>query len=290
MVILGNQFRLFTFMRYYVIASVLIILGLVSIAYSGTLADSDWRSPYLGEFSSALLVGGLLSVLFKIFQDRESEITLRRLFRIHDSIEEVGLVEVLREAQAYNFTDIIEDSDNLSIVMNDGLRWIGNNTVNLQNRFSKQTVTNFYLVDPDSPFVTSLASKMGLTTEELQRKIRDSWKRLYDCYERSNPKGVLRIYRLKTYPTRSIFLSETIYVETPYQTASGRVNVPVFVYKKVDMNTCMFSFAQKDVAFIQKEAILEKEYSPQHQPALVVTDRSKEEMSSAEHRVEPTRG
>jgi len=124
-------------MRQYVIASVLIILGLIAIAYKASLTADAWQLPYLSDFSSALLVGGLLSLLFKIFQDKESESTLRRLLRIHDSVDELGLKEIMPEVQAYNFTDIIQNADSLVIVMNDGLRWVGNNTVALQNRFSK---------------------------------------------------------------------------------------------------------------------------------------------------------
>ena len=60
-------------MRAYVIASVLIILGLIVIACKGLLPVGAWQLPYLNDLSSALLVGGLLSLLFKLFRDKESE-------------------------------------------------------------------------------------------------------------------------------------------------------------------------------------------------------------------------
>lgn len=133
-------------MRVYVIASLMMILGLLAIAYKGTLEEQSKLLPYLNDLSSVLLVGGLLSLLYKVFQDKEYYNNLKRLLRIHDSVDELGLKEILPESQAFNFTGLLENDDNLSIVMNDGLRWVGNNAVSLKNRFSKKgRVTSFYL-------------------------------------------------------------------------------------------------------------------------------------------------
>lgn len=248
-------------MRIYVIASVMIILGLVSIAYKGSLPVTDWKVPYLGELASALLVGGLLSLLFKIVQDKESESNLRRLLRIHDSVDELGLREIMPESQGYNFTNLIETAGSLSIVMNDGLRWVGNNTVALQERFSKKGITEFFTVDPDSAFVTCLAAKTGTTPADLQKKIRETWQRLETCYNSSTKVGNLKIYKLKTYPTRSMFLSANMLVETPYQTASGRANIPVYEYCKVARKDSPHAFATHDIEELRKEAILEKQFN-----------------------------
>lgn len=248
-------------MRIYVIASLLIITALVSIAYRGNLPPTDWKNPYLAELSSALLVGGILSILFRVFETRESESTLRRLLRIHDSVDELGLKEILPESQGYNYTPLIEDPDTLSIVMNDGLRWVGNNAVSLQNRFSKRgSLTEVFLVDPDGPFVASLAAKTDTTVEDLSKKLRETWKRLSELYSLSEKKGKLIIYRLKTYPTKSVFLSEHFLVETPYQIASGRTNVPVFIYQKVARGDAPFWFATRDLEHMRSESKVEIAY------------------------------
>ncbi len=241
-------------MRQYVIASVLIILALVAIAYKAALPPGSWQLPYLNDFSSALLVGGLLSILFKIFQERESETTLRRLFRIHDSVDELGLCEIKPEVQAYNFIDIVENADSLCIVMNDGLRWAGNNTVSLQKRFSKKSTTEFFTVDPESPFVDVLATKTSTTRDALANKIREAWKLVEEAYGKSEKRGQLTIYKLKTFPTKSIFITEDILVETPYQTASGRVSIPVFVYKKVPRVDSPYGFVYNDIASLRLES------------------------------------
>jgi hypothetical protein len=240
------------------------ITGLAAIAYKGHLTATDpsyWLIPYLQELSSALLVGGLLSILFRIFETRESESTLRRLLRIHDSVDELGIKEVLSESQGYNYTALIQESHTLTIVMNDGLRWVGNNTVSLQNRFSKGgTITEVFTVDPDGAFVTPLAAKTDTTVDDLSKKIRETWKRLGEIYSHSHKKGKLHIYRLKTFPTKSVFLSESSLVETPYQTASGRTNVPVFIYRKVAREDAPFWFTTRDIKALRAECQLEKSY------------------------------
>lgn len=193
-------------MRAYIIASLLIMFGLGTIVYKASLSPNAWQIAYLNELSSALLVGGLLSFLFKIFQDKESESNLRRLLRIHDSVDELGLQEILPESQAYNFTALIDNSASLRVVMNDGLRWVGNNAISLKNRLSRTgSLLEIFTVDPESSFVESLAAKTGTTPDDLRKKIKDTWVRLEKIYEGSEKKGVLKIYRLKTYPTKSVF-------------------------------------------------------------------------------------
>jgi hypothetical protein len=243
-------------MKVYAISSALIILALASISWKGTLTTTDWRVPYLSELSSALLVGGLLSVLFRVFEGRDFEKLLRRLLRIHDSVDELGLVEILPESQAYNYTELLNTADHLSVVINDGNRWVGNNTVAIKNRLSRSgTTTEIFTVDPDSPFISALALKTGAEIDDLKRKIKDTWCRLSTIYDESEKKGTLKIYRLKTYPTKSVFLTEDSLIETPYQIASGRTNVPVFIYRKVARMDSPFSFVQRDIAALRLECV-----------------------------------
>ena len=241
-------------MRLYVIASVMIIISLICIAYNGSLDPAAWQKPYVSDFSSALLVGGLLSLLFKIFQDKESETRMRRLMRIHDSVDELGLVEILPEVQGYNFTALIEESDSLSVIMNDGLRWVGNNTTALSKRFSKKSSTEFFTVDPESPFVGILAKKVSCDPNDLKRKITETWQRIEDAYNKSEKKSGFTIYAISTFPTRSLFLTENELVETPYQTAAGRAKIPLYLYSKVARNDSPYHFALNDVEHLRTES------------------------------------
>lgn len=244
-------------MRTYVVASILIILGLLAIAYKGTLPADSSIASYLGELASALLVGGLLSILFKVFQEKESEKNLRRLMRIHDSVDELGLTEILPESQAYNFTPLIENEEYLHIVMNDGLRWVGNNAVSLQGRFSKKgTTTEIFLLDPDANFTAEIAKKFSTSHADYKKKIESTWTQLLQLYQQSTKCGTLKIYKLKNFPTRSIFITENQLIETPYQTASGRAKIPVYVYRKVARTDSPFQFAQSDIQALRNEAAI----------------------------------
>ena len=151
-------------MRRYVIASIMIILGLGLIVLKANLPENSIWAQIAGDISSAILVSGTISLLFRIFQDNETTATLKRLMRIHDSVDELGLEEIKSDVQSFLFTDLIENSNELSIIMNDGQRWVGNNTVSLTKRFSKNTVTNFFTVDPDSVFVKSLSEKRAFSS------------------------------------------------------------------------------------------------------------------------------
>lgn len=242
-------------MRHYIIASVLVIIGLLAMIFTGNISN-DTVAQFFGDLSSAILVSGLISLLFKIFQDRESEHTLRKLLKIHNSIIDLGLEEIKPNVQAYDYSDIILNSKELNIVMNDGQRWVGNNTVQLQKRFSQETTTNFFLVDPESEFVTILANKVGTTAEKLKEKIEDTWTRLKDTYKLSERQGRLNIYCLKTYPTKSIFLSDDFLIETPYQTSCGRVNIPLFIYKKIACEDSLYRFVEMDIKTLKNESRL----------------------------------
>lgn len=249
-------------MRAYVIASVFIILGLVAIAYQSTLSPADRLMSYINNLSSALLVSGMLSLLFRLVLDREYDTRLRRLMRVHDSVDELGLQQIVSRHQAHDFSQMIESSEHLAIVINDGQRWVGNNIVALQSRFGRPGLTELFTVDPDSTFVECLGSKTGHPKEEIQRRIRDTWGMMESGYKKSGRKGTLRIYRLKTYPTRSLFLTEDLLVETPYQIASGRSEIPAFVYRRVARPDSLFRLAEHDLEELRKEARIEKECGP----------------------------
>ncbi|MFR9705108.1 hypothetical protein ACL00O_21875, partial [Aeromonas sanarellii] len=72
------------------------------------------------------------------------------------------------------------NADSLVVVMNDGLRWVGNNTVALQNRFSKKSTTEIFTVDPNSPFIATLSAKTSISESDLKKKIQDTWSRIED--------------------------------------------------------------------------------------------------------------
>ena len=244
-------------MKQTIIILLLMLLGLFSIVIKQNLGQVHWLFPYLSELSSILLVSGVLTFLYRVFMDREVYDQLKQLFHIHDSIIDGGLNEVLPESQDFNFARLIEKNQTLSIVMNDGMRWIGNNAVRLRERFNKSgLLTEIFTVDPERCFLKCLSEKTQVTQDELKEKINGSWKRLKVMFEESEKRGILKIYALKNYPTISIFLTEDESVITLYQVSSGRTNVPLFEINKVNNNKSLFEFLKKDVDTLRSESRL----------------------------------
>jgi len=243
-------------MLQYIVFSFLCIAGLVVTLIQEAWAKQHWSYPYLSQISSTLLVGGVLSLLYKIFIDRYTEKRLRELLRIHDSVDVSGLREVQLDSQNYNFSEFLARADVFEVVMNDGLRWIGNYSVELEKRFARGTSTSFFFADPAGLFLPALALKTGVAVEDLKSKIVQTEALLKETYQRSSKKGLLEIYHLKNYPTQSIFASEDHVVVTPYQCASGRRAIPLFIYEDNSDERCYVRDVKNDLKNVRNESKL----------------------------------
>lgn len=256
-IIIGKEYkrmRISTGIWYYIVFSILLIAGLLCIIPVAYAKEQSWISTIFTNLSGTLTIGSALSILFKTFKDREDLQTLRRLFRLHDSVDDLGLCQIIPETQSFSYVDFLRNSSEIYILMNDGNRWVGNNSVELEKRFSKATQTTIILISPNSPFLPILADKINVAKDSLAKKINDTMALLQESYNRSTKKGTLKIYGTNLFPTRSLFISENQLIETPYQTAKGRVNIPVFVYRKVENQACLWNFAMQDIKKIQDEA------------------------------------
>ena len=187
--------------------------------------------PYLSQVASAFLVGGTLSLLYKIFLSKESARRLNRLLGIHYSVIDSGLINYAHDSRDYDFRPILKDPGLLSVVLNDGRRWVTIHHDELVERFGNLGHdTDFFTIDPDSVFVDVLAKKTSVSTQELKNKISETVSVLTDCLSNSLKKSRLRIYSMANFPTHSVFLTDKRLVLTPYQISSGRRRVPLYVY------------------------------------------------------------
>lgn len=110
-----------------------------------------------------------------------------------------------------------------SAIMNDGLRWVGNNTLYWRNDLIRQnTETKLFIVNPQSDFCKALANETSIQIDKLTNKINQTINLIESTYNRSQKKGSLKIYYLKNYPAQTLFYSEDRVIITPYQTSSGR--------------------------------------------------------------------
>lgn len=243
---------------HYIIFSLLVIVGLGTTLWQVNVDQKNHPIGYqfLSQISGTLLVGGILSLLYKVFVDGVSEKRLREMLRIHDSVDMCGLKEVLLDSKNYNFSQFLERSDEVQIVMNDGQKWVATYSVELQRRFSRKGTTTFYVADPQGKFLGALAQKTGLSEDELRKKIKDMEEALKAAYAQSTKEGTLEVYHLKNYPTQSVFASEDTVLLTPYQTASGRRVIPLFIYDDNRDERCYARDVKNDLKNVRAESTL----------------------------------
>lgn len=243
-------------MRNYIIFSILVIVGLVLLVLQTNLttANTFWYNT-LGNVANTLLVGGTLSLLYNIFVKNSEDENLMRMMKISFSIHDSGLRQILTNSSDYKFSGLLIKSESFVAIMNDGLRWVGNHSPELEQRFNKaSTNTEFFLVDPNSRFCEALAIKTNVTLLDLQNKIKQTVSLIESTYQRSSQRGKLCIYLMKNYPTQSIFMTEDKIVTTPYQVASGRNTIPLFEYDIQENRKTIAFHISNDVENVRRES------------------------------------
>lgn len=244
--------------NYFFAGSLLAIIGLVLfLAQSKWLVQNTFWYNAIGNIASAAVIGGLLSLIQQAILRKDEEQNLLNLFGISNAIKESGIEEILTDSHEFSYRDMILKSKDLHIIMNDGRHWVEANTPSLEIRFGTEgTLTEMFLVNPESDFCKALAKKTNYTLEDLKAKIELSIKMLNDAYDKSAKKGSLKIYYLKNYPTHTLFYSEDTIVETPYQTASGRNIVPLFKYHYTKGKTSIGDYLFRDLENVRSESQL----------------------------------
>lgn len=241
------------------IITLLIIIGLGCYLIQ-SLIDVETHpfwSTFFGNVGSAVLICGLLSLFQILITKKFDDDNLRHLLGISSSIKTSRLKTIMTNCADYNYKEIITKSADFSAIMNDGLRWVGNNTPLLEKRFNrKNTETDFYLVNPDSDFCKALANKTNITEDELQNKIKQTVSLIETTYNRSEKKGQLRVYYLKNYPTQTLFYSEDRVIVTPYQTSSGRSIIPLYEYEYEEGDVSIASHLFDDLKRVKAESKL----------------------------------
>ena len=241
------------------VIALLVVVGLscyVIQAHIDPKAFPEWNTA-VGNVGSAVLICGLLTLLQNLVTKHMEDANLRHMLGISESIKDSNLKTILTDSSKYDYKDFITKSTTFAAILNDGLRWVGNNSPSLEKRFSrKNTMTEFYLVDPQGPFCQALAVKTLKSLGELQSKIEQSVSQLESTFNRTSKNGELRIYFLKNYPTQTLFYSDDAVVVTPYQVSSGRATIPLYEYVNEEGRDSIASHLFKDLENVRKESRL----------------------------------
>lgn len=177
---------------------------------------------------------------------------------ISKSIDKSGLINILTNASEYHYHDVVVSANEFSVIINDGQRWVANHADALETRFNKDnSITEFYIVDPQSDFCIALQKKVFVEGQEKPaEKIAHTISFLNSTYGRSNKKGHLKVYYLKNYPTQTLFYTEDRVIVTPYQTSSGRAVVPLYEYKYTAGIPSIASHLKNDLIQVRQESTL----------------------------------
>lgn len=244
-------------MKKFAIIAILIIIGLLLLLWQTNIKVNSFLYFMVGNVANTLIVGATLSLLYQFFQKEDDEKNLLRMLKISFSVHDSGLRQIMTNSADYKFDALLKNYSKFVAVMNDGLRWTGNHSVQLEERFAKNgTETEFYFVDPESDFCKALGKKTDVTNENLKNKILQTVELIKTTYNRSEKKGILRIYFLKNYPTQSIFLTEDKIIVTPYQIASGRNIIPLFEYELNNNKKSLAFHIANDLDNVKKESLL----------------------------------
>ncbi len=245
-------------LKYYSTLSSLVGIGLfLFYAQAAWCTEGSFLYNAIGNIACTLLISGVLSLLYQIFHKAEEDKKLLTAFNISTAIKKSGLVDIKTDSAQFDFSDIILGSEKFVAIMNDGLRWVGNNSPRLETRFNKRSsITDFYFVNPQSDFCKALANKTNVSLDSLKNKIFQTIELLESTYNKSEKKGSLRIFFLKNYPTQSIFYTENTVIVTPYQTSSGRNIIPLFVYHYKENIDSIGTYLHNDLQNVRLESLL----------------------------------
>lgn len=238
----------------YIVWSVFIIVGLLLFIVGGKIDIQFWQDVVRG-VAGALFISGTFSVLHSAIERKEEEAYLTRLFSISSSVKDSGLLDIMTDSKDYSFKSVLHDAVHFTAIMNDGRTWVLQHYADLKIRLNTNgSTTNFYLVDPDGPFIPALARKTNYDENRLREKIRESVANLKQLYADSEKKGTMTISYLKNYPTQSLYFADNRVIVSPYQIACGRNTVPAYVYSSESGRETIGAFLARDLRNVQAES------------------------------------
>ena len=194
--------------------------------------------------------------------EKQNQTLVERVEQLYDrgtELERIGLVWVLDKSTSFNYSELIETSEEFTFVLNDGLTWIGHYMDSIKRRLDKRhTSTRFIVVHPDSDYVADLANRTGIDQVYQREKILEACNKLIREYEYSSEgsRGTLEIYGhqlpnvLATYMTNKLLLIE------PYFYSVGRNTPPLFAIEPRTGDS-YFARAKRDLdSLIEPPSIL----------------------------------
>ena len=236
-------------------------LGLMMVAFFlfflSSLLEAKLPSVLLDHLGAALLIVGGFGIYEKWVSEKKFLEQISGLFGLSVEIRDSGISSVLPDPRDYDFRTIIRKSNRLSMVFNDGRRWISEHFTDFDARFQREDqVTELFVLNPESPSLDCVAAKNGDDPDTTREKVATSTTKLVDAYDAAGRIGELRIFFVPCFPTHSVILGDDKAVITLYTISSGKSPVPTIEVVENDTSVSLFDFIQHDLELLRNSSTL----------------------------------
>jgi hypothetical protein len=148
--------------------------------------------------------------------------------------DQIGLVAVMNDASKYDYSEILIDSRQLTVVLNDGRTWASVHRDQLRRRFEDSSKeTTFILCHPDSAMIQVLARKGSTDVETIRARIKETVTLLEEIIQ---PETKLEILGHHVFNPYSLILGDDSAVVIPYFLSRGGRRVPLWKIRKTKTN------------------------------------------------------
>lgn len=249
--------KLIRIMRYWRLVIVLLIVTVVSLMVHMKYDDEIIKNISLAVFSSGvvLIMYELISMTYGDYKEKIFD-HLGDAVPLYKESKKYGLDKISNSFYFQNEEDSSDfiDSKFITIVMNDGKRFIDNNSQMFQERFNKKgKETSFILLNPSSDFVKILNKNNGRKDGYYQEKILSVIEDLLK-YEHHN-KHEINIYLNNSFNTMSVVLLDTSVNISLYRFTRGKTDVPHIKFENNKYMKNEYGYISKDLEQLKELSV-----------------------------------
>ncbi|MGI0486420.1 hypothetical protein ACN4EK_13350 [Pantanalinema rosaneae CENA516] len=273
-------------LKFFLAFAILTIVGLLLLIVGITIeSKNSFWSLALNQVSTALIVSGLFSGIYEFllrldFLSTNRKNTQRLLREVDQTklclievqnriIKEIvlsrdssllGLCEVHVNSNQYDYSNLIESAQTLSIVLNDGKGWVSRHSLALKTRFRDPgKKTTFFFLHPESEMLRVLARKVGVrekTLDENHKALKDKiGDTISELRQIKNSNTQLEIFGHHLYNPYSLYLTEKQAIITPYFFSRERRPIPMLLFDaRTDGGECYYNELKGDVEDLKQDS------------------------------------
>ncbi len=241
----------------------LLIISLISIiVYTSTSilsVEEFLKSLALAVFSSSVVIFFYEVIYIVNRGDKYFEEIIEKRIPVYFKMKSSGMENISYEFELAShepsFESRLKSSQSLTIVMNDGKRFIDNHSSSFRQRFKEGgKETNFILLDPRAKFVDILNKKHVKGEGYYENKILSVIDDLLNGPTYEVAKGhQMKIYLHDSFNTMSIVILDNVSIISPYRISPGKFKVPHIEFQETG-NECEFKNIKDDVDQLLKKS------------------------------------